>query len=80
MAAQACSISDAGSVCTDVVDGLCCPAVVNNRFSAEARAYVANVKAIRDNCDFLCPAIPCDFPVSGECSVGDGGVGVCLPL
>lgn len=73
-AAAACNAADPSLHCQDVVDGYCCPAVVESINSPATQAYLDFLALSQDECPEMwerCNAVDCAFPTVGNC-VSDG--------
>src|SRR5262249_44033982 len=63
-AASACAPSDPSLHCQDVVDGYCCPVVVESIQSAATQAYLDFLKLTQEQCPEIwkaCNAVDCAF-------------------
>ena len=73
-AAAACSPADPSLHCQDVVDGHCCPVVVESISSPATQAYLDFLELTKEQClEFWakCATVDCAFPTPGTC-VPDG--------
>jgi hypothetical protein len=76
--AKGCDPSNDGpNVCTSVIEGLCCPEIVNATNTAQIADYNAKLNAVKAaQCMVPCPAVPCNNDPQGAC-VGQGTMGLC---
>jgi|RhiMetdeSRZDD1v2_1073273.scaffolds.fasta_scaffold1288458_2 hypothetical protein len=73
-AAAECNPADPSLHCQDVVDGYCCPVVVESISSPATQAYLDFLELTKQQCTELwreCAAVDCAFPTPGNC-VADG--------
>ena len=80
-AAQQCIPGPGEPQCTEVIEGLCCPEVVNPANDAAIDAYDEALKVALDaGCDMLCPEIPCVDKPTAKCTANpNGNGGQCKP-
>ncbi|NUO48768.1 MAG: hypothetical protein HOV80_07925 [Polyangiaceae bacterium] len=79
-AAAACSPGDPSLHCQDIVDGFCCPVVVESISSPETQAYLDFLALTQDMCPEMwqtCNAVDCAFPMAGNCVPDARGGGMC---
>lgn len=65
-AAKSCSLVTMMG-CKDVVEGLCCPTVVDSMSSAETMAYLDALHTYEAMCSYACPLTPCFLPATMHC-------------
>ena len=73
-AAAECSPADPSLHCQDIVDGYCCPVVVESISSPATQAYLDFLELTKEQCPELwakCAVVDCVFPEPGNC-VPDG--------
>jgi hypothetical protein len=78
-AAAACNAADPSLHCQDVVDGYCCPVVVESISSPATQAYLDFLELTKQQCVDLwakCATVDCAFPTPGTC-VPDSAGGHC---
>jgi hypothetical protein len=67
--------------CQAVVDGYCCPVVVESIQSPATQAYLDFLKLTQEKCPEMwkaCNAVDCGFPKPGNCAADpDGTEGHC---
>jgi len=69
-AASACAPADPSLHCQDVVDGFCCPVLVESINSPETQAYLDFLDLSRDECPEMwetCETVKCGQPPVGSC-------------
>jgi hypothetical protein len=80
--AQTCTWTDADIDCEAVVDGECCPVVVQSASSFETMAYLNALQALRDeSCPTACAAVKCFAPDPNRpgSPVDNNGACACQP-
>jgi hypothetical protein len=76
-AAKVCDPTIDIETCTQVVDGVCCPVVVNTMNTAQIADYSAALATLRASaCVIDCPAVKCDPDPNGGC-LANGNGGTC---
>ncbi|MEJ7732660.1 MAG: hypothetical protein WKG00_26100 [Polyangiaceae bacterium] len=81
-AAAACNAADPSLHCQDVVDGYCCPAVVESVGSPATQAYLDFLHLSQAQCPEMwdrCNAVDCALPQTGNCVPDGQGNGKCEP-
>jgi len=79
-AASACAPADPSLHCMDVVDGYCCPVIVESASSPATQAYLDFLHLTQKECPEMwkkCEAVDCAFPESGTCVADGSGQGHC---
>lgn len=75
--AQSCNPLIDAPQCTEVVEGVCCPEVVNPANGAPVDTYLELVGQAAADCRYPCPAVPCVDEPTGVCVPGRNGGGGC---
>jgi hypothetical protein len=82
-AAAACSPDDGNLHCQDVVDGHCCPVIVESIQSPATQAYLDFLELMHQQCPEIweeCKTVKCGPPAAGICVPDDSEVGGhCMP-
>lgn len=81
-AAAACNPATSVPHCQVVVDGFCCPVVVESASSPATQAYLDFLHLTQQQCPQMwqtCNAVDCAQPVPGLCEEQPGGTGLCDP-
>ena len=79
-AASACAPEDPSLHCMDIVDGYCCPVIVESVSSPATQAYLDFLHLTQKECPEMwkaCEAVDCAFPESGTCVPDGSGQGHC---
>ena len=80
-AAAACAPEDPSLHCQDIVDGFCCPVVVESASSPATQAYLDFLELTRERCPEMwdeCEVVDCGLPVPGNCQTDGAGEGHCV--
>lgn len=81
-AAAACAPADPVPHCQGIVDGYCCPVVVESASSPATLAYLDFLELTKTQCPEMwdaCAAVDCALPIGGTCVPDAVGSGVCEP-